>query len=420
MLSADLVRARRSGDELRLQRLEGEGAARALQIAERYVQIAGAMLGRTRRELTAGLAAVPVAARDRKLADGLKKLVLDRCELETQTGGDPAALRAEVFGLASQRREAFEAREDFDRQALLEEIGARRGQSVEQLEALLYADLKDQHRLLSFEPLGGEALLALYRLAEEQAVLLRAERVIVEVHARHPETYRRLFRKLKFLRLLYVIEPLGPSAREAAGDGGARPEPAQPGYRITVEGPYSLFSSVTKYGLQLALLLPILRECDRYRLEAALRWGKERRPLRFASEGRREPGSTAEEPRLSDEVSSLLAKFEKRKSRWTARPCAELLTLPGVGLIAPDLTFEGSEGERIYLEVLGFWSRAAVWARVELVQAGLEQRILFAVPRRLRVSEAVMPEDLPAALYVFGGALSAKAVEERLDALSGR
>jgi hypothetical protein len=61
-----------------------------------------------------------------------------------------------------------------------------------------------------------------------------------------------------------------------------------------------------------------------------------------------------------------------------------------------------------------------VWRRVELVQAGLGERILFAVSSRLRVSEEVLEGDLPGALYVYKGAMSARAVAERLEVLTLR
>jgi hypothetical protein len=94
-----------------------------------------------------------------------------------------------------------------------------------------------------------------------------------------------------------------------------------------------------------------------------------------------------------------------------------------VGLCVPDLVFErrreGAKRERVYLEVMGYWSRAAVWKRVELVRAGLGERILFAVSSRLRVSEDVLDADLPGALYVYKQTISARAVAERVDSLSG-
>jgi hypothetical protein len=57
---------------------------------------------------------------------------------------------------------------------------------------------------------------------------------------------------------------------------------------------------------------------------------------------------------------------------------------------------------------------------VELVEAGLPERILFAVSSRLRVSEGVLDGDLPGALYVYKAKMSARAVADRLERLAGR
>jgi hypothetical protein len=72
-------------------------------------------------------------------------------------------------------------------------------------------------------------------------------------------------------------------------------------------------------------------------------------------------------------------------------------------------------GELAYLEVLGYWSREAVFRRVDLVTQGLAARVLFAVSSRLRVSEEVLGDELPSRLYVYKGALSAKELLRRLD-----
>src|SRR5205823_607434 len=98
----------------------------------------------------------------------------------------------------------------------------------------------------------------------------------------------------------------------------------------------------------------------------------------------------------------------------------DILSLPGVGLCVPDLVFQHSAtGECVYLEVLGYWSRDAVWRRVELVERGLEQRIVFAVSTRLRVSEAALGGDLPGSLYVYKRVMSARTILERVDRLAG-
>jgi predicted nuclease of restriction endonuclease-like RecB superfamily len=87
----------------------------------------------------------------------------------------------------------------------------------------------------------------------------------------------------------------------------------------------------------------------------------------------------------------------------------------------PDLAFVHREtGEVIYLEVLGFWSRDAVWKRVELAKAGLREKIVFAVSSRLRVSEEVLDDDSPAALYVYKGAIVPRDIEAKLEVLRMR
>src|SRR5690606_22086707 len=146
-----------------------------------------------------------------------------------------------------------------------------------------------------------------------------------------------------------------------------------------------------------------------------------RTPLVFKLEGDAREGAGDVPDRLPDEVQLLLDRFRSREGPWTAARAEETVELPGVGLSIPDLAFPHREtGEVILLEVLGFWSRDAVWKRVELVQAGLDRKILFAVSSRLRVSEAVLDGDLPGALYVYKGAMSAPQIEKKLDELASR
>jgi hypothetical protein len=112
--------------------------------------------------------------------------------------------------------------------------------------------------------------------------------------------------------------------------------------------------------------------------------------------------------------------LEKLGSPWRVERDPAVLDLPGVGLCVPDLAFETERAGRtirVYFELLGFWSREAVWRRVDLVRAGLPHRILFAVSRDLRVSEDVLPEAASGALYVFTRTPSARAVLNRLEAL---
>ena len=406
MLTVDLVNARRRGSELRLVSLDEAGRARAVTLARQLVAIVQAHTGRRYEELSAAIDAVDVEAGDYRLKDGLAKLLEDRCELRAPGGPEPEELRRDVFTRASARRASLDAGGKLDREAVLAEVAAERGTSVDVVERGLYADLRRAQVLSGFEPIGPETLVTLYERAQAQAVLLRAVKVTVVVGLASAGATRALFRRLKFLQLLHVI------TRTDAG------------YRIVIDGPFSLFESVTKYGQRLALVLPVLEGCDAWTLEADVRWGKEKRPLVFRLQGVAAPAASAraDDPPLPDEVRALLKAFASLETPWRASASTTILELPGVGLTVPDVVFQkrGDDGavRRVYLEVMGYWSRAAVWQRVELVQAGLAEAVLFAVSSRLRVSEEVLDADLPGALYVYKGTMSARAIAERLDRLT--
>ena len=397
MLTADLVVARRHKGELRLKKLDAKARLRAEEIAAAYVAAVDGLKDVRRGDVMAALDEVIVPARDRKVALGLRKLLLDRCEFSTPEGIDPAELRRRVFEQSAARRRE---QGDIDADALLAEVGAELGLSAEQASECLYADLREAHRLMSFASVAAPTLVEGWELANLQAALLRATRVVATVEA-STEQLRFLFRKIKFRRLLHQIEP------------------TPKGCRITLDGPLSLFSQSTKYGLALALVLPSILACDRYRVDAELAWGKRRERLSLSLEGKGRGAQTGN-VELPAEVATLLRRVNDGKSAWTAEPAAKVLDLPGVGLCVPDLRCShGDSGEIVYFEALGYWSRDAVWKRVELVEAGLPYKIVFGVSTRLRVSESVLDDELPGALLVYKGSISEKHLVEKLDSLLG-
>ncbi len=377
-----------------------------------YLGLARAHVGQERRGFAEACRAVPHSAREKRLAAGLRKLVTDRCVFEEDAPDDPAELRDSLFAAAAAARRDNVTHGMFSRQRLLAEFAAARGIGPDAIERGLFADLPDAHRMVSSAPMLPETLLAAYEDGQAQAVLLRAVRVQTCVRDATPAAYRALFRKLKFLRLLHRIEPLPPTP----GDKDS------PGYLIDIDGPFSLFDSVTKYGLQLALALPALRSCGSFSLTADLRWGAERTPLKFQIAGRSAEGTgIGNDDALPDDVAALLTDLRAASGPWQPRVATKLLNLPGLGVCVPDLELRHRDsGKSVHLEALGFWSRDAVWKRIEFAMRGLGTPMIFAVSKHLRVSEAVLPDDLPAALYVYARVMNARAILERADAVAAR
>lgn len=411
MIPPELVRARRRGDVLLLSPLSGADREAAEHYAEELLLGAAACVGQSQDELDEALDAIERPARHDKLFGALRKLVSDACSFEAPLDVDPVAVRRAVFTRSAALRQTLAPGEPLPRAELLAEVATELGTTAAVVEEALYADLRGAQkvtRVPETSPAHVRALLERHRVAEIQAVLLRAVRVTVTVRSSSAAAYRRLFRRIKFRRLLHVVKAL-PDGR----------------YRIDIDGPFSLFESITRYGMALAQLVPVLGECDEAALEAELRWGKERRALSFSAElggGGELPSEV--QPELDALLEALRARRADGKSSYDAEPAERVFDLPGVGVVVPDLVLQRAGEPDVYVELLGYWSREAVWKRIEWAEASAKTpsapRIIFAVSSRLRVSEAVLPEETSAALYVYKGTPSPKALLERVGQLAAR
>jgi len=404
MLTADQVRVRKKGDELTLVSLAGPTRERAEALAGALLAEARALVGATREELDqswdalAGDEQVPA-----RIAAGIRKLVEDACVFDGDSGKEAYEMRRALFTRASAARRELGDAERLDRQALLALVAADLSVTPEVLERSLFADLRGADLLASAPTEDAKSILGLYDLGQAQAVLLRAVRVTCDVRAASPGATRAFFSKLKFHKLLFAAERLPKDEDKAAG------------FRVVVDGPFSMFDSVTKYGLRLALLLPALRELESWSLVADVRWGKDRAPCTFRLRSAAGPArARAPKPQVSDEVRELIEAITRAEPAWRAEPATTLLDLPGFGMCVPDLVLR-RDAETVFVEVLGFWSRDAVWRRIELARAGLAAKIVFAVSDKLRVSSEMLDGTSDAALYVYKGKMNARALLQRVE-----
>ena len=413
MLPPELTRARRREGKLTLAPLSAAERARATEVSEALLTVTRAGLGQDREELEASWAAVQVAAKERKLLLGLTHLVEASSEFTSPAGVEPEAVRRSVFTHAAQMRAALAPGEHLDRASVLARASADLGIPTEQIDDTLYADLRSAQRLERCPVHSPSALVSDYELTQVQSVLLRAVRIEAEVRAARPDAYRELFRKLKFRQLLFRIEPLA--------DGG---------YRLEIDGPMSLFGATTKYGLELALSLPALMSCGRLRLKAELRWGKRREKLSF-EQNYEHAGETDPHRGVRTEVAELLESLQTNAA-WQARLSDKLidLTAQGGGVLVPDLELARVDETKasakakaskaagpVLVELLGFWSRDAVFRRIEAAERGLSGRVLFVVSSRLRVSEELLDGVEAASLYVYKGKINAAALLRKAEGL---
>lgn len=344
-----------------------------------------------------------------KLPRGLAKVLLDACTFETRCPAAPAALRLAAFTAAAAggplllRPGPAGGRTAADVLAALAadlppvedpEGGPAQPWSPAALSAALYADHKDEQRLVEAKlPADGTALLHRYNVALVQACLLRARGLRLRLEAPAPGRVRQLLRALKFWQLLFTLHD----------EDGA--------LVVEVDGPQSLLSATTRYGLQLAQFFPaLLLQPGPWTLDAELAWGKagHRKRLRLDEEaGLRShyADDGAWEPRA---VAHLRARWAELDTGWELIPGAPL-ALGGQRVLVPDLGFR-KQGREAWLDVLGYWKKKQLKDRLDIAP----QHVILAVSKRLCGDETAAAEA-SGRVVPFAELINAKAVLERIE-----
>lgn len=410
MLTVDYVTTRRKNHVLELAPLKETTIAQLTEIAVAYLLLFESSLYARRDELEENCNQVPVSAYLKKMADGLLKLLNDRSTFSSPADVDPQLIRDTVFRISAQHRLNLKENEHFDRNAVLLEASTSLGIDVFRIDECLFGDLREAQRLIKFDTLSPQDLIKAYILAREQAVLQRATELTVSLKCDDSKEYRYFFRQLKFHRLLYELKEI---------EEGMFKE----GYEVKISGPHQLFKSVAKYGLQLALLLPSLRYCQRWKLSAKVLWGKAKEELDFFLNGDREQISAQEIP-MPEEAEQIVYQIKNLgdQSPWKVRRAIKIFNVPGVGICIPDLLFtkDDDPNEKIYMEMMGYWNREAIFKRIDLCKSGLQEKFIFAYSERLRVNEAVLDAQLPAALLSYKGTIGLRTLFRKLDEVSGK
>jgi hypothetical protein len=398
LLTADLVRPVFRKDGMRIPRLRADALTRVHQLAEQMLALALPCVGETRMALDEALA-IEVPQKERLIWMGLQKLVLDRCTFAISGDVEPSELRRQIFSRAALLRRQGHFDED-SRRLLLEQVASERSMSVPDIEFSLFADLKPAQRLEKLELTSADELVSRYELGRAQSVLLKAQRVEVSFRPSSPEQARRAFQKLKFLQLLFGVERRDDHVI------------------VQIEGPLSLFRATTRYGLKLAMALPILATLPECQLRADVMWGKSRTQRVFRWESCELASlPPLAPPRARPEIERLQADFQKHAKDWRVAPSDSILHAPGQGVCIPDLAFTHVKSAMcIHLELMGFWSREAIWQRIDWARSGKLPRVLFVYSDKLRVSEAALESASHAALLSFKGVISADKVRAKLDA----
>jgi len=390
MLTGTLVRVRFSKQRvipLFLKRDDPEW----LEVAESLLLIFREGVGRTRGEIETEIDELIGEGLATLAHRGLAKILEDRAEFEVVADLPPESLREKIFRAAAEQRKSLrtsgQARAPFRRDAVLESVAGELNLKPEQVAAAMFADLRDENRLLSIDQtIDAQRLVDRYNVGLAQSVLLRSVHVEAEVRNEKPARYRQLFRQLKFHRLLYRVE-------------GSMAD----GFVFHIDGPLSLFSATNKYGLQMALFLPALLLCRDFRLDAELRWGPKRdsRTFHLSSNDGLVSHYADTGTYIPAELAAFVERFRQVAPSWAISEATDVIELAREGVWVPDYKFtHQASGIEVYVDIVGFWKKSSLERLLRLLPLHGPKRYLLAISDRLKVDEASL-EDLAGPVLRF-------------------
>ncbi len=366
MLTSDLAVNFRRGDKIypRLIKTDHAGYRRDAEI---LIEIFDEFLGKTRGELERELEEYIGAGTDFRILRGLIKLLTDRCEFETSAPAEPVEIRRKVFLEARKFQPVFPDSENKGK--ILQKIADEFGTGAEAISKNLYADLSLQQRLTSFETIAPVDLLDRYNLAQAQAILYRCVEMKISIAPSDAANYRAIFGWIKHFGLIHSV----------AGNSAD-------GYEIILTGAASIFHRSQKYGIQMSVFLPALLLCGNWKMRAEINDKKGIGFYELTSAQTELVSNRYDEPEYENPVHEKLKKaWEKSAVEWRLEENRAVVDL-GKTAFVPDFVLISPQNEKIYLDVIGFWTPKSLKKRLEEFEAANFKTFIIAAWQELRGS----------------------------------
>ena len=386
---------------------------------------------------------------DHRLVRGLFAMLERRTEFAApRSAVAPQTARRRLFEESAARGLALS---DEGRASIVESVARGMGIGAGELEEAMWNDSEERMLVRRFRPVGAGELAVIYNRSLAQTLLFRC--ASMEVRLRGGAHWKRVLREVKRRRLMYVLEP-------ARGPGG---EPRAEVASCAVEGPTSLFRMTDRYGTAMARILPAVMAAPGWEVSGTIVRHTDDaegpRIYRFALSDKahgellRMPGGggggdpapydSSVEERFAAAFESHFAQRDEGHAGGAdaaRRPAADhlgwrLVREPDPLIAAgramiPDFAFERF-GRRVYLEIVGFWTRDYLRKKSEKVAALLEGSggappadLLVAVDSGLACSQGVLDVGRGAGrgaaagrIFAFSGDVPLKPVLERLAAV---
>lgn len=196
---------------------------------------------------------------------------------------------------------------------------------------------------------------------------------------------------------------------------------ADQGFTITIDGPASLFKASTRYGVDIAKLIPAILHVTRWQLTAKLQWKnpytKTSQEKSFALADTCDLVSHYPPGKPYDSMleQAFAEKWAHTKTPWRLEREVDLIPIPGSVMI-PDFRLVHPDGRIYLLEIVGYWRPEYLRKKFYQVRQASSTNLILAISKRLNLEKAgVNLHDVPTATLWFKDKLQPSAVLKLLE-----
>lgn len=344
-------------------------------------------IGKARRDLHGEVERIfaDVADCPPKRVAAFCKLLDEASEYDKDSRGKAAKLRKEVFRLAALLHPLVAAKDSLfenEESSVKVDVAKALGKAWPDIERSMFMDVIDYHRLKSFTGYAdAKALLSRYNVAQWQVRLYDATSMVV----RAGDCLKTIVRHAKLAGLMHSIEK-----DRATGE-----------YVLTFDGPTSALRETSRYGVNMARLLPTLAACGGWRMTAEIQRNRGGfKPRLDLKAGLLKVDSPPPEPFDSSVEAAFSKKWGGAEREGWRLAREDVILDQGQKVFIPDFTLRHSSGAEVLLEIVGFWTPEYMAKKVETLRLFRDSRILLAVAEQV---VGGLPEDIgPTVRYKSG------------------
>ena len=331
-----------------------------LEVTSKLIDVYSDHLGKRKKTLKTLSKKFENSGYDYRFVRGLMLLLDRKSTYMCKSKIDPISIRRRIF--EESVRLGFATTPE-KRGRIMSIVANETSLTCQEIEESLYDDLDEELILEKLAvPIYPAELLKKYNLSLTQTLLFNSTELTFTVG----DNWQRIFYLIKKLGLIYEVQQNGD-------------------LWVKIDGPISLFKLTKRYGINIAKLLPAITENNKWKITAKILWKYTNEICTLTIESKthghllknREPKPIAYDSNVEEKFAS---QFQSLKSEWRLRREPEFLKT-GKQVIIPDFSLERA-GQKIYLEIVGFWTEEYLRRKLQKLKQ-VKERIILLVDEKL-------------------------------------